>query len=302
MKYKILLNIGNQILMQDIYVQMNLTFECMTTSGNREDIRTHFKYFKPHGYLIFEESITLEEISKLRKFKKTMDDTKLFIMANDETCMIFNEAAPDVADILINKSDSVDSAKEKIREYLNNVHTESTSAEAKTTENTMVVSNNNQKTTIVPPYNSESISDMQTQNSVNDTRKLIQPLENIIEDTKKNILIVDDDKTILKMLKQSLKDDYNVTAVTSGKIAIKYLQTKPAELILLDYEMPDEKGTEVYKKILQDERLKDIPVVFLTGVNERDKIHEVLLLHPRGYLLKPIDISALKKTITSIVG
>ena len=117
---------------------------------------------------------------------------------------------------------------------------------------------------------------------------------------RKHILVVDDDVRILKMLKVHLQD-YDVATAISGKLALKFLETKTTDLILLDYEMPGEKGPEVLKKLRDNDKTKDIPVIFLTGVAEKDKIEEVLLMQPQGYLLKPINRTKLLETIEKFV-
>jgi CheY-like chemotaxis protein len=119
---------------------------------------------------------------------------------------------------------------------------------------------------------------------------------------KKHILVVDDDVLMLKLIKDYLHDKYEVATATSGRVALKFLEKKKTDLILLDYEMPDEKGPEVLEKIRENEALNDIPVVFLTGITERNKIQRALVLNPQGYLLKPIDCNKLIETIEKYVG
>ena len=77
---------------------------------------------------------------------------------------------------------------------------------------------------------------------------------------------------------------------------------KKTDLILLDYEMPEENGPAVLEKIRKSEDLKNIPVVFLTGISERDKIKQVLSLKIQGYLLKPIEHDKLIQTIQKVIG
>ena len=119
---------------------------------------------------------------------------------------------------------------------------------------------------------------------------------------RRHVLVVDDDSNMLRMIKDILGDRYDVAAAISGKVALKFLESRRTDLILLDYEMPGQSGAEVYEKILQNPALRHIPVVFLTGVSDRDRIAAVLALRPRGYLLKPIDSERLKKTVAEIVG
>ena len=57
--------------------------------------------------------------------------------------------------------------------------------------------------------------------------------------------------------------------------------------ILLDYEMPVCDGRMTLEMIRADEEMKDIPVVFLTAINDRANIEAVLKLKPAGYFLKP---------------
>ena len=119
---------------------------------------------------------------------------------------------------------------------------------------------------------------------------------------KKHILVVDDDKDILRMLKSALEDKYDVTTVSSGRMAEKYLETKMSDLILLDYHMPGESGADVLAKIRENCSLANIPVVFLTGVTDSDKVQQVLSMNLQGYLLKPINMDRLFLLIRSLIG
>lgn len=119
---------------------------------------------------------------------------------------------------------------------------------------------------------------------------------------KKHILIIDDDRNVLKMLKAALEEKYEVTTMVSGRMALRFLETRDTDLILLDYKMPIESGPEVYVQIRAYERFADVPVVFLTGVADSEKIRQVLELRPQGYLLKPIEMDRLMATIESLIG
>lgn len=119
---------------------------------------------------------------------------------------------------------------------------------------------------------------------------------------RKHILVVDDDPLMLKMLKEHLHGEYDVATAVSGKIALKFLERKKTNLILLDYEMPGEKGPGILEKVRANEATKDIPVIFLTGVSDREKIQEALVLRPQSYLLKPIDREKLIEAITKVIG
>ena len=113
---------------------------------------------------------------------------------------------------------------------------------------------------------------------------------------------MDDDSRVLRLLKSYLSGRYELATAINGKVAMKFLETKETDMVLLDYEMPTENGAAVLEKIRANEKLKDLPVVFLTGVTDKNKIREVLALKPQGYLLKPVDMEKLSSTIKGILG
>lgn len=119
---------------------------------------------------------------------------------------------------------------------------------------------------------------------------------------KKHVLVVDDNPMMLKLIKEHLHEKYDVATAVSGKVALKFLERRSTDLILLDYLMPEESGTVVLEKLRAKESTKNIPVVFLTGVTESKKIKEALVLKPQGYLLKPVDRDKLLEEIAKHIG
>lgn len=114
---------------------------------------------------------------------------------------------------------------------------------------------------------------------------------------KKCILAVDDSGIFLRSVKTMLEKKYDVVVANSGKVAIKQAKKKTPDLILLDYEMPEWDGKKTLEEIRTDEKLKDIPVIFLTAVADKSHIATVLELLPSGYLLKPVEQQMLLDTI-----
>ncbi|MEY8392339.1 response regulator [Lachnospiraceae bacterium] len=104
---------------------------------------------------------------------------------------------------------------------------------------------------------------------------------------RKRILVVDDNGTTLRTMKVMLEDYYDVAIAISGAQAMTSIGKKRPDLILLDYEMPVCDGRMTLEMIRADDEMKDIPVVFLTAVNDRANIEAVLKLKPAGYFLKP---------------
>lgn len=119
---------------------------------------------------------------------------------------------------------------------------------------------------------------------------------------KKRILLVDDSGILLRSVKAMLVDKYEVAVATDGQKAIERARRRKPDLILLDYEMPVMDGKETLEVLRQDDELKDIPVVFLTSIANRDSINSVLKYKPEGYLLKPIDQNRMFETIEDILG
>lgn len=131
--------------------------------------------------------------------------------------------------------------------------------------------------------------------------KALEKVKEDEPDRKKHILIVDDDRNVLKLLKSALQEKYEVTATLNGLLVEKVLASKQIDLIVLDYEMPIMTGADVYRKLKENEEYAKIPVCFLTGVSERSKVEEIMSLRPNGYLLKPIDMEMLKAAIENLL-
>ena len=136
-----------------------------------------------------------------------------------------------------------------------------------------------------------------------DVKLLAQDLDMVVDYSevadhlKKKILIVDDDGTMLRMMKTWLSVKYHVYMASSGKIALSFLADNPMDLILLDYEMPVLDGPAVLKEIRDSETLRDTPVIFLTAKDDKDSVMKVVKLKPDKYLLKTMPK---EKLITAI--
>ena len=92
---------------------------------------------------------------------------------------------------------------------------------------------------------------------------------------KKKILIVDDEKDILLMLKKRLTaGGYSVLTADNGKDAITIAKSKSPDLIILDVLMPGMDGGEVAKKLKDNFRTQNIPIIFLTALFTREEEYE----------------------------
>lgn len=126
--------------------------------------------------------------------------------------------------------------------------------------------------------------------------------EGVGEKEKPHILIVDDNAMVLRNIKGVLEHDYSVAVAPSGVHAFISIGKKMPDLILLDYEMPEMNGKQVLEKLQGQEEYADIPVVFLTSMDSREIVMELLALQPAGYILKPVDAQVLLDRVEDIIG
>jgi DNA-binding response OmpR family regulator len=106
--------------------------------------------------------------------------------------------------------------------------------------------------------------------------------------TNRHILIVDDVLKNLQLTAQILKDaDYTFSLAQDGQNALTLLEQDIPDLILLDIMMPGMDGFEVCRKIKQDERLNEIPIIFLTARNQTEDLIEGFKAGGLDYITKP---------------
>ncbi len=117
-----------------------------------------------------------------------------------------------------------------------------------------------------------------------------------IRGSKKCILAVDDTAVILTRISNTLGNDYVIT-VNSGVRALKYLEMEKPDLILLDIQMDPMDGIETLQKIRAMKGLADIPVIMLTGVEEKESVLASARLGICDYILKPFSSEELLKRI-----
>ena len=123
---------------------------------------------------------------------------------------------------------------------------------------------------------------------------------------KKRIMVVDDDKITLKMCKFILeKQDHEAVTAESGKRCLEFLRepSNPRiDCILLDIEMPLLNGFNTLSSIRQSEKLKDIPVMFLTASATQETVREAIRLGVTSYLRKPFLPKELTDKVAALLG
>jgi len=100
------------------------------------------------------------------------------------------------------------------------------------------------------------------------------------------ILVVDDSIINLNIL-ENLIDGYDVIETTNGKSALSILEKEDVHLILLDIVMPEVDGYEICQKIKENEKTKNIPVVFITAKTDEDSIEKAYDVGGSDFVTKP---------------
>ncbi|MEI6500132.1 MAG: hybrid sensor histidine kinase/response regulator [Armatimonadota bacterium] len=113
-----------------------------------------------------------------------------------------------------------------------------------------------------------------------------------------SILIVDDTLPNLELLSEMLKArGYKVRPVPSGDLALQAAKGNPPDLILLDIHMPEMDGYEVCERLKADEKLQDIPVLFISGLSETSDKVKAFQVGGADYITKPFQFEEVEARV-----
>jgi DNA-binding response OmpR family regulator len=101
------------------------------------------------------------------------------------------------------------------------------------------------------------------------------------------VLVVDDDRFLLSLVRQTLQDQYEVSVVSRGPEAIAMARVMRFDLILLDASMPDMDGFEVLERLQSHPALRLIPVLMLTALRSAGDVRRATQAGAIGYITKP---------------
>ena len=115
-----------------------------------------------------------------------------------------------------------------------------------------------------------------------------------------NILIVDDVPDNLKVLGNILKPDgYRIRSVLNGEIALQVTEKEKPDLILLDIMMPEMDGFEVCSRLKKNPSLNDVPIIFISSLNDTDDIVKALTSGGADYITKPFKPEEVKARVAT---
>jgi len=112
---------------------------------------------------------------------------------------------------------------------------------------------------------------------------------------RKKILVIDDEKMNIMTLAHFFKNKYEVVVAVDGASGLETAEKHIPDLILLDIIMPDISGFDVLIKLKESEITRNIPVIFITGLDNPDDEAKAFSLGAVDYLIKPFN-----KTIVTI--
>lgn len=120
------------------------------------------------------------------------------------------------------------------------------------------------------------------------------------EEGKETILVVDDDEMIRSLLREYVLDlGYTPAEEGDGPAALEHIRSDPPDLILLDIELPGLDGREVLSRLKSDARLREIPVIVLSGIEETAVAVQCIEKGAEDYLAKPFEPALLQARIGS---
>ena len=119
-----------------------------------------------------------------------------------------------------------------------------------------------------------------------------------------NILIVDDYKTMLRIIRSLLTQIgfLNIDEASDGSMALAKLKEKKYELIISDWNMEKMTGLELLKNVRADEALKTVPFIMITAESKTDNVIAAKQAGVNNYIVKPFNAETLKAKLASVLG
>jgi CheY-like chemotaxis protein len=114
-----------------------------------------------------------------------------------------------------------------------------------------------------------------------------------VEPPKKLIFLVDDNPANLRIGKNVLSEKYTVATAPSASKLFKLLEYNRPVLILLDVDMPDIDGYNAMQILKSKPEIKDVPIIFLTGLTDSQSEEKGRALGAVDYIMKPFEPQAL---------
>ena len=119
--------------------------------------------------------------------------------------------------------------------------------------------------------------------------------------SESRILIVDDAKTNIDILVQALRDEYKLSVAVDGAAALRSVEKSPPDLVLLDIVMPGLDGYEVCRRLRAQESTHDLPIMFLSSLEDVKDKTRGFEVGGNDYLTKPFEVLEVKARVRSLL-
>ncbi len=118
------------------------------------------------------------------------------------------------------------------------------------------------------------------------------------------ILVVDDYKTMLRIIRNLLKqlDFSNVDEATDGAEALKKLRGKDYGLVISDWNMEPMTGLQLVREVRSDKKLKKLPFIMVTAESKTENVVAAKEAGVSNYIVKPFNAETLKQKMVSVLG
>lgn len=103
---------------------------------------------------------------------------------------------------------------------------------------------------------------------------------------QKYVLLIEDDKFLSSLLSKKMSQEFKVEAVSNGAEAFNKIKEALPHIILLDLMLPDIDGFKILEILKKDERTKDIPVLILSNLGQKEDTDKCMELGAAGYMIK----------------
>ena len=119
--------------------------------------------------------------------------------------------------------------------------------------------------------------------------------------SESRILIVDDAKTNIDILVQALRDEYKLSVAVDGAAALRSVEKSPPDLVLLDIVMPGLDGYEVCRRLRAQQSTHDLPIMFLSSLEDVKDKTRGFEVGGNDYLTKPFEVLEVKARVRSLL-
>ena len=320
MAYKILLTGLNVRVMRGFFEDGNAAFDPVGCQSIEEDIEKHINHFAPEALVYCMSDEATDIMKNVSEAIKRQPQVKLILVGSSYEIENFESACDARVAFKADHASTSAKAQEVVADFLSgketaSAHESETSAGSSSSWDDILAQVDDEIEDGGKHAPAESAAPAESNASAESAAPVeekaptpapapapaqTQAPTQAADSNKRHILIIDDDPLMLKIIKDYLHDDYEIATAKGGKLAYKFLEKKRTDLILLDYEMPEEKGPEVFVNIRKMPGMQSVPIVFMTGVKDKERVMEVVKLKPQGYISKPVSYDSLMAMVNKV--